>query len=75
MNRFNDQNYSKLKTESRFREAGSIITKESPFSPSLESKRNKDQGLEFLSTSQQIFDIKGNSFKNTLIPKETAKSS
>ena len=28
--------------------------------------------MEFLSTSQQFYDIKGNTFKNTLIPKQTA---
>ena len=69
MSRFNDQTFSKLKSNSRFRETGSIIYKDSPLSPGIESKKNRDGPIEYLSTSQQIYDIKGNTFKNTLIPK------
>jgi hypothetical protein len=41
-------------------------------SPGVENKKNKEGPMEFLSTSQQFYDIKGNTFKNTLIPKQTA---
>ena len=75
MSRFNDQNFSKLKSSSRFRETGAIIYKDSPLSPGVENKRNLDTTLEFLSTSQQFYDIKGNTFKNTLVPKQTALDS
>jgi hypothetical protein len=63
--RFNDVRYNDLKERSRFQ--GEQAKDRGPMSPEPASSRNLiDEGL--------FFDIKGNTYKNTLIPGETAQN-
>lgn len=86
---FNNQKFTQLKNESRFREntnqtmaVENICTSWSPDSPNIDKTFTNQRGLNksmvIDSTkdgSQKMYDIKGNTFKNTLIPKQTGISS
>ena len=64
MQSFNDQNLTSLKKDSRFEK--SVLDNETRTSFAL--------GAVVTGNKQQFFDIKGNTYKNTLIPKQTAHS-
>jgi hypothetical protein len=66
---FNDQKYDKLTKDSRYRTASEvdhILTPESPM-------QKVGQHTIALDTELQ-YDIKGNTYKDTLIPEKSAKS-
>ena len=77
---FNNQKFTKLKNDSRFREnMNKTMTSDfvqstwSPDSPELiREKRILNKSVIVDSTldeSHKMYDIKGNTYKNTLIPK------
>ena len=83
---FNNQKFTKLKNDSRFRDnmnmtmaSDAVQSAWSPDSPELrKEKRGLNKSVVIDSTkdeSQKMYDIKGNTYKNTLIPKQTAISS
>lgn len=74
MQSFNDQILTKLKNESRFRQTFNEGMNKEPMSTDSVELSNPDSVTRTMQP-KQFYDIKGNSFKNTLIPKKTAFSS
>ena len=74
MQSFNDQILTKLKNESRFSQTFQDGMGKDQLSTDSVELSNPNSGIRTMKP-KQFYDIKGNSFKNTLIPKKTAFSS